>query len=189
MERIKSAEIVREYMDPLSKKVVKRDKKLKVYETFSTVERYLFQEAKQIVRRDRDHEERRVKLEQEVIEKDKVPRSYLPLNKTFNKNTEKYMDKNVAECAELENNEIRRILGYYDTSKRGVINKNSISYLFNDIKNQLIKQGILINDSKYNNELLNFYVTAEENCSIPSIKKCFNNILHNNWSDKVLLVS
>jgi hypothetical protein len=187
MDRVKSAEIVREYMDPLSKKIIKREKKLKVYETFSTVERYLFQDAKGIIKRDIENEEKKIKWDREIFEKDRVPRNFLPLNKTFSKNVEKYIDTNLPDCVELDNNEVRRLIGYYDISKKGYVNKTNISNLFNDIKNLLLKQGILINEFKYNNELLNFYVTVEENCPIQSIKRCFNNILHNNWSEKVSL--
>jgi hypothetical protein len=189
MDRIKSTEIVKEYMDPLSKRPVKKVHKLKVYETFSNTEKFLFNEAKFIIQRDLAEAEHKLKLEKELLDKEKVPKGYLPLNKTFNKNMERFIDKSLPDCIELDNNHILRLLSYYDGGNKGYISKNRMSDLFNDIKNELVKQGIRINEAKFTNEFLNFYVTAEEQCSIQSIKKCFNNILHNNWSEMVKFVN
>ena len=49
IERIKAEKIVKEFNDPLSKKHVKRPKRLKVYENFSLIEKNLFNEANQIL--------------------------------------------------------------------------------------------------------------------------------------------
>ena len=59
--------------------------------------------------------------------------------------------------------------------------------MFNDIKNELEKI-IYINEKKFISEMLNFYVNSEDKASIKSIKKCFNDILHSNFSDNVILI-
>lgn len=50
MEKIKSAQIVKEFTDPLSKKHVKRVKRPKVSENFSVTEKELFIEAENILK-------------------------------------------------------------------------------------------------------------------------------------------
>lgn len=47
-EKINCEKIVKEFQDPLSKKVVIRPKKIKIFENFSRIEKDLFNEAKEI---------------------------------------------------------------------------------------------------------------------------------------------
>ena len=71
IERIKAEKIVKEYNDPLSKKHVKRPKKLKVYENFSSIEKSLFNEANQILNKRKKNEEIRQNILKEQIEREK----------------------------------------------------------------------------------------------------------------------
>lgn len=66
-ERIKSENVVKEFNDPLSKKQVKREKKLKVSEAYSITERELFQEAETILKRRKHLEEEKERREKELV--------------------------------------------------------------------------------------------------------------------------
>ena len=55
-EKIKCEQVVKEFLDPLSKKTVKRPKKIKIFENFSRLERDLFNEAKHIELREINRE-------------------------------------------------------------------------------------------------------------------------------------
>ena len=84
IERIKAEQTVIEFNDPLlkyknyqteannnnsSKAKTKKHKRLKVYETYSTTERELFREAKQIIQRDILLKQQEEKIKIEVIER------------------------------------------------------------------------------------------------------------------------
>ena len=65
IERIKDEQIVREFNDPLNKKIVKKDKRkknLKVYENFSNLEKDLIRETKQIEKERKIKEEEKKKI-------------------------------------------------------------------------------------------------------------------------------
>ena len=57
IEKIKAEKIVKEFNDPLSKKHVKRPKRLKVYENYSLIEKSLFNEANQILNKRKKDEQ------------------------------------------------------------------------------------------------------------------------------------
>jgi hypothetical protein len=55
-EKIRCEKIVKEYLDPLCKKPVKRTKRIKIFENFSKIEKKLFKEAEEIVSRNEKNE-------------------------------------------------------------------------------------------------------------------------------------
>lgn len=91
---------------------------------------------------------------------------------------EKYYDKIILETTELNNNEIRRIFSKYDPKGVGFINKLDIQYIFLDIKNELEKTNVNINDRIYINKMLSFYTQSTELCSIESVKRCLSDIIN-----------
>jgi hypothetical protein len=182
MEKIQSEKIVKEFLDPLSKKVVKREKKLKIYEKYSVTEKELFKEADRIIKKRNKKEELMEKKKQELLEKEKYPKNYIPKNNVIEELDSHYYDKTVSDCVELDNNEIRRIFNTYDKSSIGLVKKNEIQYIFLDIKNVLSK-SIVINEKKFIDLMLDFYAKSKETCTVSDIKKCFNNILHDSKSN------
>ena len=72
IEKIKAEKIVKEYNDPLSKKHVKRPKRLKVYENFSLIEKNLFNEANQILNKRKKDEQIRQNILKEQIERENI---------------------------------------------------------------------------------------------------------------------
>lgn len=94
-------------------------------------------------------------------------------------NIEKYYDKIQPEATELNNNEIRRLFNRYDEKGLGYIGKSDIQYLFLDVKNQLQKSDIKINEKVFINKMLTFYTNSKEICTIDSVKKCLSEIIHN----------
>jgi hypothetical protein len=90
---------------------------------------------------------------------------------------EKYYDKVNPEASELNNNEIRRIFSKYDIKSIGLINKLDIQYIFLDVKNELEKSNIKLNERVFINKMLTFYTQSPEMCSIESIKKCLSDIV------------
>ena len=105
----------------------------------------------------------------------------MPLNNNVLSNIEKNYDKIPPEANELNNNEIRRLFNRYDEKGLGFINKEDIQYLFLDVKNQLMKSEVRLNEKIFINKMLTFYTNSKEVCSIDSIKKCLSEIIH---SDK-----
>lgn len=55
-EKIKCEKVVKEFLDPLSKKPVEKKKRVKIFENFSKIERDLFNEAEQINLREMERE-------------------------------------------------------------------------------------------------------------------------------------
>lgn len=93
-------------------------------------------------------------------------------------NIEKYYDKILPEASELNNNEIRRIFNKYDEQGIGFISKDDIQYVFLDIKRQLEKNEVKLNEKIFVNKMLHFYTGIEENCEVDAIKKCFSEIIN-----------
>jgi len=91
---------------------------------------------------------------------------------------EKYYDKIFPEAKELNNNEIRRIFSKYDEKGVGLVNKFDIQYIFLDVKNELEKSNIKLNERIFINKMLTFYTQSSELCSIESIKKCLSDIIN-----------
>ena len=154
------------------------DEKKKVYETFSITEKELFLEAKHIKKRDKKLEEERKLIEKEVTEREKYPPNYIPYNNIMSGNIEKYYDKKVAPCPELEDNEMNRLFNKYDRSNTGMFKKEDIQMLFFDIKDLLEKRKIEFNENKLINHMLDFYASAGPMITKSDIKKCYGKILH-----------
>lgn len=171
-------------MDPLSKKAVKYQKKPRVFEKFSSTEKELFREANGITKRNKSQKENHEKKVQEMLEKENFPKSYMPINTTILKNYEKFYDKSLPDCEELDSNDMCRIFNKYDRTNTGIINKSEIQFLFFDIKNTLTK-SIDINEKKFIDNMLDFYSKAKETCTIIDVKKCFSKILYDNRSNSV----
>ena len=191
IERIKAEETVKVYNDPLSKKKIKRVKRPKVYENFSQTEKELFLQAKHILKREQKLEEEKEKINQEVIEREKYPDGYIPYNNIMSANMEKYYNKNIAACPELDDNEMNRLFNKYDKNNTGKFRKQDIQMLFFDIKDLLEKRKIEFNENKLINHMLNFYAKADEFVTKDDIKQCYGVILHqykaNMLKDKVLV--
>lgn len=109
-----------------------------------------------------------------------MPKS-IPLNNKVLSNIEKYYDKILPEAQELNNNEIRRLFNRYDEKGLGFIDKEDIQYLFLDVKNQLMKKDIRLNEKVFINKMLSFWTNSSGVCSIDSVKKCLSEIIQ---SDK-----
>jgi hypothetical protein len=191
MEKMKCEQIVKEYNDPLSKKKVKRPKRLKVYEKFSTIEKELFDEVDNIIKKRELDEEENKKIQQELIEKEKYPKGYIPYNNIMAGNFEKYYNKNIVTCPELEDNEMDRLFNKYDISNTGKFKKGDIQLIFFDVKDLLSKRKIEFNENKLINEMLNFYASSGDFVTKDDIKKCYGKILHgfkaNIIKDKVVV--
>ena len=191
MEKMKCEQIVKEYNDPLSKKKVKRPKRLKVYEKFSTIEKELFDEVDNIIKKRELDEEENKKIQQELIEKEKYPKGYIPYNNIMAGNFEKYYNKNIVTCPELEDNEMDRLFNKYDISNTGKFKKGDIQLIFFDVKDLLSKRKIEFNENKLINEMLNFYASSGDFVTKEDIKKCYGKILHgfkaNIIKDKVVV--
>ena len=193
MEKMKCEQIVKEYNDPLSKKKVKRPKRLKVYEKFSTIEKELFDEVDNIIKKRELDEEENKKIQQELIEKEKYPKGYIPYNNIMAGNFEKYYNKNIVTCPELEDNEMDRLFNKYDISNTGKFKKGDIQLIFFDVKDLLSKRKIEFNENKLINEMLNFYASSGDFVTKDDIKKCYGKILHgfkaNIIKDKVVVTN
>jgi hypothetical protein len=193
MEKMKCEQIVKEYNDPLSKKKVKRPKRLKVYEKFSTIEKELFEEVDNIIKKRELDEEENKKIQQELIEKEKYPKGYIPYNNIMAGNFEKYYNKNIVTCPELEDNEMDRLFNKYDISNTGKFKKGDIQLIFFDVKDLLSKRKIEFNENKLINEMLNFYASSGDFVTKDDIKKCYGKILHgfkaNIIKDKVVVTN
>ena len=191
MEKMKCEQIVKEYNDPLSKKKVKRPKRLKVYEKFSTIEKELFDEVDNIIKKRELDEEENKKIQQELIEREKYPKGYIPYNNIMAGNFEKYYNKNIVTCPELEDNEMDRLFNKYDISNTGKFKKGDIQLIFFDVKDLLSKRKIEFNENKLINEMLNFYASSGDFVTKDDIKKCYGKILHgfkaNIIKDKVVV--
>ena len=191
MEKMKCEQIVKEYNDPLSKKKVKRPKRLKVYEKFSTIEKELFEEVDNIIKKRELDEEENKKIQQELIEREKYPKGYIPYNNIMAGNFEKYYNKNIVTCPELEDNEMDRLFNKYDISNTGKFKKGDIQLIFFDVKDLLSKRKIEFNENKLINEMLNFYASSGDFVTKDDIKKCYGKILHgfkaNIIKDKVVV--
>jgi hypothetical protein len=191
MEKMKCEQIVKEYNDPLSKKKVKRPKRLKVYEKFSTIEKELFEEVDNIIKKRELDEEENKKIQQELIEREKYPKGYIPYNNIMAGNFEKYYNKNIVTCPELEDNEMDRLFNKYDISNTGKFKKGDIQLIFFDVKDLLSKRKIEFNENKLINEMLNFYASSGDFVTKDDIKNCYNKILHqykaNMLKDKILI--
>ena len=107
------------------------------------------------------------------------------------KNMEKYYDKKVVACPELEDNEMNRLFSKYDTTGTGMIKKDDIQLIFFDIKDILEKRKVEFNENKLINHMLQFYASSANLVSKDDIKKCYGKILHefksNMLKDKVLI--
>jgi hypothetical protein len=172
-----SIKIVKEFFDPLSKKPGARVKKLKVYEKYSVTEKLLFKEAENIILSRKRDEENKEKQVMELQDREKFPKNFIPKNEVINKIDAQYYDTSQPDCSELDTNEIRRVFGTYDRANLGIIKKNEIQYLFNDIKN-ILSRSLFINEKKFISLMLDFYARSGELCSISEVKKCFSKILH-----------
>ena len=193
MEKMKCEQIVKEYNDPLSKKKVKRPKRLKVYEKFSTIEKELFEEVDNIIKKRELDEEENKKIQQELIEREKYPKGYIPYNNIMAGNFEKYYNKNIVTCPELEDNEMDRLFNKYDNNNTGKFKKSDIQLIFFDVKDLLSKRKIEFNENKLINEMLNFYASSGDFVTKDDIKKCYGKILHgfkaNIIKDKVVVTN
>ena len=191
IERIKDEKIVKEYNDPLSKQPVKKQKRLKVYENFSQVEKNLFNEANQILNKRKQNEKHKQKVQNELIEREKYPTNYIPYNKIMDENMSKYYNTKVSLCTELDGNEMNRLFNRYDSTNTGIFRKDDIQMLFFDIKDLLQKKGVEINENKLINFMLEFYSQADDFVTKNDIKNCYNKILHqykaNMLKDKILI--
>lgn len=101
------------------------------------------------------------------------------------KNFEKYYDKISPEALELNNNDIRRVFGKYDSQGLGYINKSDIQYIFLDIKNILEKANKKLNERIFVNKMLTFYTQSDEICTIENIKKCLSEIINSDKSANI----
>jgi hypothetical protein len=191
IERIKDEQIVKEYNDPLSKPPVKRTKRIKVYENFSSIEKSLFNEANQIMNKRKKNEEHKQKVQKELIEREKYPQNYIPYNKIMDENMKKYYNTKVSLCTELDGNEMNRLFHRYDSTNTGIFRKDDIQMIFFEIKDLLVQKGIDINENKLINFMLDFYSQAEDFVTKDDIKNCYNKILHqykaNMLKDKILI--
>ena len=191
IERIKDEQIVKEYNDPLSKPPVKRNKRIKVYENFSSIEKSLFHEANQIMNKRKKNEEHKQKVQKELIEREKYPENYIPYNKIMDENMKKYYNTKVSLCTELDGNEMNRLFHRYDSTNTGIFRKDDIQMIFFEIKDLLVQKGIDINENKLINFMLDFYSQAEDFVTKNDIKNCYNKILHqykaNMLKDKILI--
>jgi len=91
---------------------------------------------------------------------------------------EKYYHKMSPETTELDNNEIRRIFNKYDPNGVGFINKLDIQFIFIDVKNELDKSYVNVNERVFINKMLAFYTHSPELCSIENVKKCLSDIIN-----------
>ena len=190
IEKIQAEDIVKEFHDPLSKYRKKENtngsgnnkqpktKKLKVYENYSTTEKELFQEARRIIQRDIMLKKEEERIQIEVIEREKYPDGYIPYNNIMSGNMEKYYDHKIAECPELDDNEMDRLFNKYDKDNTGKFKKQDIQLLFFDIKDLLEKRKVEFNENKLINHMLDFYANAGEFITKDDIKKCYGKILH-----------
>ena len=191
IEKIKAEKIVKEYNDPLSKKHVKRPKRLKVYENYSLIEKNLFNEANQILNKRKKDEQIRQNILKEQIEREKYPENYIPYNKIMDENMKKYYSTKQFTCTELETNDMNRLFHRYDSTNTGIFRKDDIQMIFFDIKDLLQQKGIEINENKLINFMLDFYSQADDFVTKNDIKNCYNKILHqykaNMLNDKILV--
>ena len=191
MEKIKAEKIVKEFNDPLSKKAVKRPKRLKVYENYSLIEKNLFNEANQILKKRKKDEEIRQNILKEQFEREKYTDNYIPYNKIMEENLKKYYNTKQFVCNELEGNEMNRLFHRYDSTNTGIFRKDDIQMIFFDIKDLLQQKGIEINENKLINFMLDFYSQADDFVTKNDIKNCYNKILHqykaNMLNDKILV--
>ena len=191
IEKIKAEKIVKEFNDPLSKKAVKRPKRLKVYENYSLIEKNLFNEANQILNKRKKDEEIRQNILKEQIEREKYPENYIPYNKIMDENMKKYYNTKQFVCNELEGNDMNRLFHRYDSTNTGIFRKDDIQMIFFDIKDLLQQKGIEINENKLINFMLDFYSQADDFVTKNDIKNCYNKILHqykaNMLNDKILV--
>jgi hypothetical protein len=191
IERIKAEQTVKEYIDPLSKPPVKRAKRIKVYENFSSIEKSLFNEANQILNKRKKNEEHKQKVQKELIEREKYPENYIPYNKIMDENMKKYYNTKVSLCTELDGNEMNRLFNRYDSTNTGIFRKDDIQMIFFDIKDLLLHKGVDINENKLINFMLDFYSQADDFVTKDDIKNCYNKILHqykaNMLKDKILI--
>lgn len=109
----------------------------------------------------------------------------MPFNKTIMNNFDKYYDKTLADCIQLENNNVRRIFNKYDPKNSGYIKKSDIQFVFMELKNYLIENNNEVNEKRLINLMLDFYAKANETCTVNEIKKCFANILSDNKTNVV----
>jgi hypothetical protein len=191
IERIKAEQTVKEFIDPLSKPPVKRVKRVKVYENFSSIEKSLFNEANQIMNKRKKDEEHKQKVQKELIEREKYPENYIPYNKIMDGNMKKYYNTKVSLCTELDGNEMNRLFNRYDSTNTGIFRKDDIQMIFFDIKDLLLHKGVDINENKLINFMLDFYSQADDFVTKDDIKNCYNKILHqykaNMLKDKILI--
>ena len=172
-------------MDPLSKKETKGNFRNKVDENISIIEKEMFKEGEKILRNKKLKEAEKLKKQEEILEKEKVPTNYIPINITIKKLHERYYDKSIPTCPELDNNEVKLIFSKYDKSSMGIIQKSHIQFVFYDIKHFLSKINY-INEKKFVDNFLDFYTKSKETCTIEEIKKCFGVILHEHRSNIVI---
>ena len=106
-------------------------------------------------------------------------------------NFEKYYNKNIVTCPELEDNEMDRLFNKYDISNTVKFKKGDIQLIFFDFKDLLSKRKIEFNENKLINEMLNFYASSGDFVTKDDIKKCYGKILHgfkaNIIKDKVVV--
>lgn len=126
----------------------------------------------------------KIKKNEEILENEKIPKNYIPINTTIQRLHDKYYDKRISSCPELDNYEVRKLFGKYDKANIGAIQKNHLKFLFNDIKNLLAKT-LHINEKKFIDNFINFYFKSKESVSIEDVKKCFGVILHEHRSNIV----
>ena len=126
MEKIKAEKIVKEYNDPLSKKHIKRPKRVKVYENYSLIEKNLFNEANQILNKRKKDEKIRQDILKEQIEREKYPENYIPYNKIMDENMKKYYNTKQFVCNELEGNDVNRLFHRYDSTNTGIFRKKNL---------------------------------------------------------------
>lgn len=91
---------------------------------------------------------------------------------------EKYYDIKEIETTELNKNEIRRLFSKYDPKGVGYVNKLDIQFIFLDVKNELEKSNVKINERVFINKMLAFYTQSPELCSIESVKKSLSDIIN-----------
>jgi len=185
IDRIESQKILREFLDPLSKKDTKGNLRNKDHEYISIIEKEMFEEAEKILKNKKLIEAEKLKKQEEILEKERIPLNYIPINITIKKLQERYYDKSIPTCSELDNKEVNLIFSKYDKSNMEMIQKSHIQFIFYDIKHFLSK-NYYINEKKFVDNFLDFYTKSKETCTIEEIKKCFSVILHEHRSNIVI---
>ena len=168
---------MKEFQDPLSKKKVKREKKLPVSQTFSETEKFLFNQTERILKiREKEAILAANKFEQNRKEKEKAIGT-VPLNNTVRNNRLNKLAAHSFDCPELETNAAFRILTLY-VKKDQTVDKNDIKVLFDDLVGYFRQEKIEIDTDLLFKNMLKLYAAVNERATLKEIKRTFYETLN-----------